>query len=678
MDKPLVEGYMKFRRTRTTDGTLTTEYGYDAVGNLVRQANENVTLTYRYDLNHRMTEEARTEGGTTLRSGFAYDKAGQLTSFRRSDGYAEAYTYDPVGNMVEKVLNGTKIAMTYDAANELKTMESPHGKLTYIYDLNGNLTQKTLGDRTDTYSYDARNRLKQYRGYDNYQVKYSYNALGMLHARESSGNHSRTTLEELIAGKEEGDDPDGDDGSHITTYTYDLTQPYYQVLTETTDGATTAYTYGLERLAAYTENTRTAYLYDGRGSVIQTRGSLGTQTMAYSAYGVLLTEKTSGYGYNGEYYDAATGMLNLRARQYEPAQARFSQRDSLKGWVTSPRSLNAYLYCQNDAMNYFDASGAAMMAVNMTDGGGRSAAMRVSNVAATVATAVKQVTAAAVAKEANTHALTQAQVSSILKERNNPASVLQQARANRTKALENTPAVNRSNNIACMSQEEHDSFWTRLFNVLFPSSCAPKNTPEPTPSPTPNPTPTPLAVTVPEPPTIPTPAAATFPPGYTLPTPVPPSKAEIAIENAIERGLSKLGTPYGTKNGALDCSRFVRYAYVEYDDVFDDVKYYTASWQIYNYVRGKTKDKTGPDKWDYFSIEKGEQPIIPDGAIIFYGDGNRIHHVALAYDGKMIDSSTDKQDGTPDGVYFPREQYVSMTTSAGQELYVYGYALPKN
>ena len=400
--------------------------------------------------------------------------------------------------------------------------------------------------------------------------------------------------------------------------------------------------------------------------------------MAYSAYGEFLTAKVSGYGYNGEYYDAATGMLNLRARQYEPAQGRFSQRDSLKGWATSPRSLNAYLYCQNDAINFFDASGAAMVAVNMTDGGGRSAAMRVSNVAATVATAVKQVTAAAVAKEANTHALTQAQVSSILKERNNPASVLQQARANRTKALENTPAVNRSNNIACMSQEEHDSFWTRLFNVLFPSSCAPKNTPEPTPSPTPNPTPTPLAVTVPEPPTIPTPAAATFPPGYTLPTPVPPSKAEIAIENAIERGLSKLGTPYGTKNGALDCSRFVRYAYVEYDDVFDDVKYYTASWQIYNYVRGKTKDKTGPDKWDYFSIEKGEQPIIPDGAIIFYGDGNRIHHVALAYDGKMIDSSTDKQDGTPDGVYFPREQYVSMTTSAGQELYVYGYALPKN
>ena len=36
---------------------------------------------------------------------------------------------------------------------------------------------------------------------------------------------------------------------------------------------------------------------------------------AYSAYGEILTEKVSGFGYNGEYYDAATGMLNLRARQ---------------------------------------------------------------------------------------------------------------------------------------------------------------------------------------------------------------------------------------------------------------------------------------------------------------------------------------------------------------------------
>lgn len=32
----------------------------------------------------------------------------------------------------------------------------------------------------------------------------------------------------------------------------------------------TAYAYGLERIAAYTENSKTSYVYDGRGSVAQT------------------------------------------------------------------------------------------------------------------------------------------------------------------------------------------------------------------------------------------------------------------------------------------------------------------------------------------------------------------------------------------------------------------------
>ena len=307
-----------------------------------------------------MIGETREEGKAVTRTNYAYDKAGQLTSFRRSDGNAEQYKYDPAGNMVEKVQNGVKIAMTYTAANELQSMESPHGKLTYAYDANGNLTQKTYNNRTDTYSYDARNHLRQYKGYDNYTVKYSYNALGMLHAKEASGNSSRTTLEELIAGKEASDDPDGDgDKPRTTTYVYDLTQPYYEVLTESTDGKVTSYTYGLERLAAYTESARTAYLYDGRGSVIQANG----ESKFYSSFGELLTEKTSGYGFNGEYFDAATGMLNLRARQYEPAQGRFSQKDSEKGYVTNARSLNAYLYCYNDGVNYFDASGAAPEAI---------------------------------------------------------------------------------------------------------------------------------------------------------------------------------------------------------------------------------------------------------------------------------------------------------------------------
>ncbi len=239
-------------------------------------------------------------------------------------------------------------------------MTTTDGTLTtaYRYDRNGNLIEQRNKEITITYQYDKSNRMTEETRTENGKTL-RYNALGMLHAKESKGSSTRTTLEELIAGKEESDGPDGDE-SHTTRYTYDLTQPYYEVLTETVDGAVTSYTYGLERLAAYTEETKTTYLYDGRGSVVKTLGE-AINVKAYSPFGELLTEKTSGYGFNGEYYDDATGMLNLRARQYEPAQARFSQRDIEKGYVTLPLQLNRYAFVLNNPISYIDPSGKFVM-----------------------------------------------------------------------------------------------------------------------------------------------------------------------------------------------------------------------------------------------------------------------------------------------------------------------------
>ena len=77
----------------------------------------------------------------------------------------------------------------------------------------------------------------------------------------------------------------------------------------------------------------------------------------YTPFGELLTGEDSGFRFSGEYYDSATGMVNLRARQYEPAVMRFVQRDLLKGDQSAPLSLNRYLYCMNDPIGYYDRSG---------------------------------------------------------------------------------------------------------------------------------------------------------------------------------------------------------------------------------------------------------------------------------------------------------------------------------
>jgi len=189
-------------------------------------------------------------------------------------------------------------------------------------------------------------------------------------------------MEEIVSGKKEepsADDDDPDPAEWVkTSYTYDVTAPYYEVLTESTNGVTTAYDYGVERLSAYSGKSawntiKTQYVYDGRGSVAQELsnnnswytfgGALSKATKSsysYTPFGELLSgtnARTTFYAYNGESYDSATGMLNLRARQYEPATMRFSQRDVWHGAQTIAATQNRYLYCINDPLNLYDYSG---------------------------------------------------------------------------------------------------------------------------------------------------------------------------------------------------------------------------------------------------------------------------------------------------------------------------------
>ena len=78
---------------------------------------------------------------------------------------------------------------------------------------------------------------------------------------------------------------------------------------------------------------------------------------SYTPFGEQIGEALSGFGYNGEYYNANTGMIYLRARFYEPEMNKFSQKDILRGNILNTRSLNRYSYVQNDPVNYYDPSG---------------------------------------------------------------------------------------------------------------------------------------------------------------------------------------------------------------------------------------------------------------------------------------------------------------------------------
>ena len=324
-----------------------TEYTYDEVGDLIAQTTTgsyDLALEYTYDLSGRMTGESRTEKGKTVESAYTYDPLGQLVGYTRSDGRSESYTYDAVGNMTRKVQDGVTTAVAYNTANQLTKSVTGGDTTTYTYDPNGNLTAKQTAAGTTRYTYNALNLLQSYTGEDGYTETYTYNANGLL--------GSVTTPEAT------------------TTLTWDILYGDGVVISETTGKKTTNYTYGLERISALTGSNRAEYIYDARGSVAAEvsynnawytfGGTLGWKNISsksYTPFGEQIGEAVSGFGYNGEYYNAATGMVYLRARFYEPEMNRFSQKDILRCDAANPVSLNRYAYVQNDPVNFIDPSG---------------------------------------------------------------------------------------------------------------------------------------------------------------------------------------------------------------------------------------------------------------------------------------------------------------------------------
>ena len=63
------------------------------------------------------------------------------------------------------------------------------------------------------------------------------------------------------------------------------------------------------------------------------------------------------YAYNGESYSPNVGSLYLRARYYNIAAGSFFTEDSYLGDIREPLTLNRYVYCEGNPVNYKDPSG---------------------------------------------------------------------------------------------------------------------------------------------------------------------------------------------------------------------------------------------------------------------------------------------------------------------------------
>ena len=174
---------------------------------------DEVTTVYKYDENHRITEENHPDGTkvtytydnaghTTSRTvngsvtNYTYNASGDLLETRYADGSSEKYTYDAKGNCLSyKDRDGIVTEFRYDTngnctgisrggkeavsaqynAKGLVTDFYTNGSHTsFIYDSHGNLTERRTGAVTEKWTYDEQNRVTEYVDGEDQKYTYSY------------------------------------------------------------------------------------------------------------------------------------------------------------------------------------------------------------------------------------------------------------------------------------------------------------------------------------------------------------------------------------------------------------------------------------------------------------------------------------------------------------------------
>ena len=364
-------------------------YGYDSANRMTRVVNpESHRTTLGYDAADRKITK-RLANGT--RASMVHDATGQTLNVvnLKSTGVTIsvfAYQYDPAGNRTQVVeATGDIVTWTYDASNQLQRerRSGPNSyDLTHVYDPVGNRTLKVKdGDRT-TSTYDVANRLR-----------YSVEVTG------------RTTFTFDAAGNQiQEEKPNGD----VTTSLWDCVNKNTAVVLPNSDRVTSVYSGDGLRVAKSTDTDDRLFVYDGQNILLETDGFNLTQavfTLQPSDYGNLLSQHrldgalwedyyhhfdvlgstdsltdgsevvTDSYTFEafgklqtssgstnnpftwvgelGYFRDVETGDYDLRARKYQPDQARFKSEDD---YQADPLN-NLYRYAENQPNLWVDPSG---------------------------------------------------------------------------------------------------------------------------------------------------------------------------------------------------------------------------------------------------------------------------------------------------------------------------------
>ncbi|MCX4745893.1 DUF6531 domain-containing protein [Kitasatospora sp. NBC_01287] len=359
-------------------------FGYDALGNMTSRTDGAGAATFNYDADDRLA--GLTDPLTGTQKTYQYDSASDLVSTSAGAGSATrtfgydglhrivsdtltnpggaveasiAYGYDPAGHTTSKTTAGTvgsgANSYSYDWAGRLTSWTGNSGTTSYSYDNDGNLTQSgpttsTYDDRDRrvsssgaTFTYDARGALTattrsaattqvSFDAFDqqvtNGTSSYSYDALGRLAATGSATfSYDRTS----------------DDATSDGTSSYERDPGGNLIALTTAAGPVLAYSDSHEDLVG---------TYTATGSTLASSTSFDPWGAVLAAAG-----STSSIGYQDDWTDPGTKLLNTAARWYDPSAGSFTSRDTATLAPTTAAEADRYAYGAGHPLDAVDRSG---------------------------------------------------------------------------------------------------------------------------------------------------------------------------------------------------------------------------------------------------------------------------------------------------------------------------------